>query len=152
MDQGLGEHSDREGLMVDDSGWDEMLDELIEREDDDYPQEDQSIIPDNEVDEKTGVRNEKGQFVKGHPGVSPGRPRKSEEMKELETDFYGTLKKAAEEDGAMEAVCNKLIKKAQAGSYQHQRLLFQYLLGNPEQYINVTGDKPPMVLFDNENE
>ena len=113
------------------------------------------IIPDNPLPEEKPLvqtRNAKGQFVKGTaPG--PGRPTKAEELKQLEKDFYHVLKTAAAKDGEMEAIAQKLIARAKNGSYQHIKLLFNYLLGSPEQYINVTGDQPPMILFDaSENE
>jgi hypothetical protein len=143
--------------------WDDAIEKLVDEggvefsaigmDYNDEPPEDKSIIPENEVDEKTGVRDDMGRFVKGHPGFpGAGRPPKSEEMKKLETSFYDTLKEMAEKPGEMDAVCKKLIAKAKAGSYQHQKLLFQYLLGNPEQYVNITGDKPPMVILDNKDE
>lgn len=79
-----------------------------------------------------GARDKNGRFTAGHPG-GPGRPRKD---KELEAEYYRILQTAVSADD-FAAIIAKLVTKAKYGDIQSAKLLIEYLVGSPEQYLNV---------------
>lgn len=82
-----------------------------------------------------GERKSNGQFAPGHPG-GPGRPRKD---KELEAQYYAILQTQVTPDDFRD-IADKLVFLAKRGNMQAVKLLFEYLLGSPEQYLNVSSD------------
>lgn len=75
-------------------------------------------------------RNGNGQFEKGHSGNPNGRPRLDAEQKYLKT-----LRKALPQKD-VRAIIKKLIVKAKAGNIQAIKLLLEYAIGKPTQYVN----------------
>ena len=86
-------------------------------------------------------RNEKGQFIKGWKG-GPGRPKKSREER-----YYG-IAVSAVSFKQWRAIIKKAAEKAERGDVQALRFLADYLLGRPQQFVDVTsgGEKLPGVI------
>jgi hypothetical protein len=78
-------------------------------------------------------RNDKGQFVKGSPGVSTGRPPRKTEAAYLEA----TLNRVSLEN--WQAVIDKALVDAITGDYQARRFLADYVLGKPPQILDLRG-------------
>ena len=79
------------------------------------------------------ARNSKGQFVKGTSGNPNGRPRKEREQKYYEI----TTNSVTFADWKM--IVEKAAKQAKAGDKYAREWLSKYLVGEPEQYINMDG-------------
>lgn len=78
------------------------------------------------------TRDAKGRFVKGNGG-GPGRPPKNREAEET---FYSILQGRVSEQDIAEIV-DKTVKQAKTGNKDARKILFDYLCGAPEQYINL---------------
>jgi len=74
-------------------------------------------------------RGENGQFAKGNSG-GPGRPRLDVEQKYLRTLHRALLQRDVRE------VVKKLIARAKAGNIQAAKVLLEYAIGKPTQYVN----------------
>ena len=78
------------------------------------------------------VRNEKGQFIKGHSGNPRGRP--IDQFKyQKKIDTATTLKDWRE-------IIEKAIEQAKRGDAKARQWLSDYLLGKPIQSINMEQD------------
>jgi hypothetical protein len=78
------------------------------------------------------TRDEKGQFVKGHPGMG-GRKPKSYNEKALEA-----VSRACKPDD-IQAIMEVLVKKAQNGNIQAAKVVLSYAIGMPVQRTEITG-------------
>lgn len=77
------------------------------------------------------TRNDKGQFVKGHPG-GPGRPRR-----EVEHAYHTALVgKVTIED--WQKVVDRAVQDAKDGDHNARVFLAQYLMGKPQEHLDVT--------------
>jgi len=74
-------------------------------------------------------RDTNGQFKKGWNG-GPGRPRLDAEQKYLRTLHRSLLQRDVRE------IIKKLIVKAKAGNIQAAKLLLEYAVGKPMQYVS----------------
>ena len=88
-------------------------------------------------------RNEKGQFVKGGVGNPKGRPKKARE------DRYYEIAMSAVPFPQWNRIFSKAAKQAEAGDAQARKFLADYLLGPPQQRIDLTsgGEKMPGVTI-----
>ena len=85
------------------------------------------------------VRNEKGQFEKGHSG-GPGRPKKSREERYLE------ITKSAVTFDDWKKIILKAAEQAMRGDAQARKWLSDNLIGLPVQKTEVTGaDGSPFI-------
>jgi len=73
-------------------------------------------------------RNANGQFAKGNRG-GPGRPRLDAEQK-----YLRALRKALPQKD-VHAIVEKLVIKAKSGNIQAAKLLLEYAIGKPTQYV-----------------
>ena len=78
------------------------------------------------------VRNEKGQFEKGHSG-GPGRPKKSREERYLE------ITKSAVTFDDWKKIILKAAEQAMRGDAQARKWLSDNLIGLPVQKTEITG-------------
>ena len=77
-------------------------------------------------------RNAKGQFVKGHKlsvGNSGGRPRRS-----VEEQYLARLATNIDQND-FDMMIQSALSRAKAGDVACLRLLLQYLIGMPTQYV-----------------
>jgi hypothetical protein len=72
------------------------------------------------------VRDSGGKFVKGHPSVTPGRPKKSRE----ERYYKITMTTCTFDDWKL--IVERAIKDAQKGDASARKWLSDYLVGVPE--------------------
>lgn len=79
------------------------------------------------------TRNEKGQFVKGHPG-GPGRPRR-----EVEAQYLNVMLGAVSES-EWQKVVNAMIKQAQRGNVAAATWLGNYVQGKPVERVDITSN------------
>jgi hypothetical protein len=78
------------------------------------------------------TRDEKGRFVKGHPG-GPGRPKR-----EVEQEFFdATVAVVSPEDWS--AIVKKAVEQAKEGNGYARSWLSDYLMGKPTQRTELTG-------------
>ena len=78
-------------------------------------------------------RDENGRFVKGHNGISPGRPKRSTEEKYLTAlSRHVTLKDWA-------TIVNTAVARAKAGDSTARQWLSDYLMGKPVQRQEISG-------------
>lgn len=101
------------------------------------------------MQEKAGNgRDSKGRFVKGVSGNPNGRNGISPKDKELEKDYYKILQTTVTAQDFREII-EKTVYQAKRGNYQARKHLFEYILGAPENYVNVLHDGlPDMIAFD----
>jgi len=87
-------------------------------------------------------RKANGQFKKGWSG-GPGRPRLDAEQKYLRTLHRSLLQRDVRE------IIKKLIDKAKAGNIQATKLLLEYAIGKPTQYVaaDLTSDGKPIKAY-----
>lgn len=86
------------------------------------------------------TRDEKGKFVKGHPGIG-GRKSKSHEEKILEA-----VSRACKPED-IQAIMEALIRKAKNGSIQAAKVVLAYSIGMPVQRTEITGtDSGPLII------
>ena len=78
------------------------------------------------------TRDEKGKFVKGHPGMG-GRKPKSHEEKVLEA-----VSRACS-PADIQAIMEKLVSKAKTGNIQAAKIVLAYAIGMPVQKTEITG-------------
>jgi|MudIll2142460700_1097286.scaffolds.fasta_scaffold3332860_1 hypothetical protein len=76
------------------------------------------------------LRDEKGHFVKGHPSITPGRPKKSRE----ERYYRITMMTCTFED--WKEIVERAVKDAKKGDAPARRWLSEYLVGVPEQPLS----------------
>jgi len=90
-------------------------------------------------------RNENGQFAKGNGG-GPGRPRLDAEQKYLRTLHRSLLQRDVRE------IVKKLIGKAKTGNIQAAKVLLEYAIGKPTQYVSadVSGEGMLKVTYVND--
>lgn len=79
------------------------------------------------------TRNEKGQFTKGHPG-GPGRPKREVEQAYLNTTIGAVSEKE------WHAIVKAMVKEAKTGNVQAATWLGNYLMGKPQESIDVTSN------------
>ena len=79
------------------------------------------------------ARNSKGQFIKGTSGNPKGRPRKEREQK-----YYEITTGTVTFDDWKQIVA-KAAEQARRGDKSAREWLSKYLVGEPEQYINMDG-------------
>lgn len=79
---------------------------------------------------KKMVRDKKGRFVKGHPGASPGRPKKAREERYLE------ITKTSCTFADWEAIVQRAVYDAKRGDAQARKWLSDYLVGVPDQPLS----------------
>lgn len=79
------------------------------------------------------VRDKNGRFVKGHPSVTPGRPKK-----EREENYYRILTDAVT-PADWEAIILKAVEQAKRGDSTARKFLADYLIGPPVERKEVTG-------------
>ena len=85
-------------------------------------------------------RNENGQFVKGHPG-GPGRPKKTKEEK-----FYkATISTVTLKD--WREIVKKAADMAKRGDAPSRKWLSDYILGPPQQKMDVTSAGEKLRIF-----
>ena len=84
-------------------------------------------------------RDKNGQFIKGNGG-GPGRPPRKKEERFLEVSI------AAVSLQDWRAIIKKAIKQAKSGDTQARKFLADYLLGPPQQRLDVTSGGEPIVL------
>ena len=77
-------------------------------------------------------RNEKGQFVKGEYGGGPGRPKRSTEAEYLDALIEVTP------IAAWKRIGRKAVQQAERGDPQARRWLSEYLLGKPQERMDLT--------------
>lgn len=77
-------------------------------------------------------RNDKGQFVEGGVGNPKGRPKKARE------DRYYQIAMSAVPFPQWKRIFNKAAQQAEKGDAQARKFLADYLLGPPQQHIDVT--------------
>jgi len=81
------------------------------------------------------VRDSKGQFKKGTSGNPAGRPKREREMR-----FYEiTLSACTFADWRQ--IVKKAVDQAKRGDAQARKWLSDYLIGVPDQNLNVTSDQ-----------
>jgi hypothetical protein len=78
-------------------------------------------------------RDKNGRFVKGKSGNPSGRPKKEREER------YREILKEAVTFEDFRAIIKRMAEKAKRGDVQATRLLLEYLVGKPEQNVNVAG-------------
>lgn len=84
-------------------------------------------------------RNDKGRFVQGNK-VSPGRkPRRTEDQYLRATINSVTL-------ADWKDIVDKAVAQAKRGDSRARQWLSDYLLGKPQQKVDVTSDGGPMVI------
>ena len=86
-------------------------------------------------------RDKAGRFVKGYKG-GPGRPARSKEEKYLTTlSKRCTIKE-------WEKIVDTAIARAKAGDPRARQWLSDYLLGRPQQFMDITsgGERLPSVI------
>jgi hypothetical protein len=82
---------------------------------------------------KMAERDDQGRFTKGHSG-GPGRPPRSKEEKYLKATF------AAVTLSDWRAIVKKAVEQAKRGNPSARKWLSDYLLGTPQQKLDVTSD------------
>ena len=89
-----------------------------------------------------GQRDEKGRFVKGQSGNPKGRPPKTREER-----YYG-IAVSAVPFKQWRKIIKKAAQRAESGDISALRFLADYLLGRPQQFVDVTsgGEKLPGVI------
>jgi hypothetical protein len=89
------------------------------------------------------ARDEKGRFVKGQSGNPKGRPPKAREERYYEIALQAVTFKQ------WKAIIKKAAKDAERGDASARRFLADYLLGRPQQYVDVTsgGERLPSVMI-----
>lgn len=89
------------------------------------------------------MRDEKGRFVKGHSGNAKGRRKRQTEDK-----YLRALQKCATPK-EWNAICKQAVKDAKKGDRSARQWLSDYLLGKPQQFIDLTsgGDKLPGAII-----
>ena len=89
-------------------------------------------------------RDKKGRFVKGNPGNpnAKGRPNRKTEDKYLKALRDSVTSKE------WKAICKQAVKDAKKGDRSARQWLSDYLLGKPQQFVDLTsgGDKLPGVM------
>jgi len=88
----------------------------------------------------TAARETNGQFVKGVSGNPKGRPPKKKEEKFMEISISAVSLKDWRE------IIKKAADQAKRGDAQARRFLADYLLGPPQQRLDVTSGGNPFVL------
>lgn len=88
-----------------------------------------------------GQRDEKGRFVKGQSGNPKGRPPKTREGR------YYEIAVSAVPFKQWRKIIKKVAANAERGDVRALRFLADYLLGRPQQFIDLTsgGEKLPGV-------
>lgn len=79
------------------------------------------------------TRNEKGQFVKGHPG-GPGRPKREIEQ----AYFRATVGSVSERE--WQNVIKAMLTEAKKGNVAAATWLGNYLMGKPQESMDVTSN------------
>ena len=79
-------------------------------------------------------RDQTGRFVKGHPGnpEAKGRPKRKTEDK-----YLLALQKCVKL-GDWKAIGKRAVAQAKTGDYRARQWLSDYLLGKPQQFVDVT--------------
>lgn len=85
------------------------------------------------------TRNEKGQFVKGHPG-GPGRPRR-----EVERDYLNTMLGVISQE-RWEEIVEAVYKRAKRGDIAAATWLGNYTQGKPTERLDVTSNDEALTL------
>ena len=91
------------------------------------------------------TKSNKGQFKAGKSGNPNGRPRLEERSRIVRMIIKAGAKALQSEDPESDLL-EKIWLQAMAGSFQHQKLLMEYMNGKPEENINVT-DKPAPTIY-----
>lgn len=84
-------------------------------------------------------RDTKGRFGRGNK-ASPGRPKREKEL-----EYLKITQSVVTPDEWREVVLG-VLAKAKDGSMWHVRWLSDYLLGKPEDTVNVNSDQPINVI------
>ena len=93
-------------------------------------------------------RDRKGRFIKGSCPNPKGKNGVTRKDKELEADFYKILQTTVTAQDFREII-EKTVYQAKRGNYQARKHLFEYILGAPENYVNVLHDGlPDIIVFD----
>ena len=86
------------------------------------------------------ARKANGQFAKGHGG-GPGRPKKKREERYLEI----TMSACTFKD--WRAIVQKAVTDAKRGDATARKWLSDYLIGSPQQKLDVTSGGEPIIEF-----
>ena len=86
------------------------------------------------------ARKANGQFEKGHKG-GPGRPKKKREERYLEI----TMSACTFKD--WRAIVQKAVNDAKRGDATARKWLSDYLIGSPQQKLDVTSGGEPIIEF-----
>lgn len=91
----------------------------------------------------TAIRDSKGRFIKGNnTGNRKGRPKKTEEE-----NLYTLMVHQVTGVDWIE-ITQKAMAQAKAGNKYARDWLSRYLLGEPEQYINVNADTVTRIIVE----
>ena len=85
-------------------------------------------------------RNENGQFVKGVSGNPKGRAPRKKEERFLEVSIAAVSLKDWRD------IIKKAVEQAKRGDTQARKFLADYLLGTPQQKLDVTSGGEPIVM------
>lgn len=91
-------------------------------------------------------RNKKGQWVKGQSGNPNGRPKRA-----VEETFYKTTKDSVSLED-WKAVILKAVEMAKKGNKDARKFLAEYLMGAPQQYLDISQDLSIELTWGDEEE
>jgi len=89
----------------------------------------------------TAIRDNKGKFLEGHKGLSPGRPKETEELKlakKVKREFIAEYKEKLEE--ALPLISPVLIAKAMEGDMTAIKEVNDRAMGKAHQSVGVEGN------------
>jgi hypothetical protein len=89
-------------------------------------------------------RDENGKFVKGNGG-GPGRPPKKKEERFMEVSISAVSLKDWRD------IIKKAVEQAKRGDTQARKFLAEYLIGPPQQRLDVTSGGKPIIFVNWDN-